>query len=260
MVKKITARELFEKINSEEPITVADVRAAKKYDQFHIEATNVENFNVPKNEIFALEYDEEKIIPQLPKNEEIIVTCTTGNSAAKCAALLNKDYNVTVLEGGITAWKEYVSNESIERMWNEFKKIDPNAPEHYEAWSFGDSTEMADELASLVVQGIKTATSSNYSMYELENEPLPQAGLHNIILDGEGKAVAIVETVTVDIVPFNEVTETHAYMEGEGDRSLRYWKEVHKDFFRKELVTVNKEFHEETPVVCEVFKLLYNIK
>ncbi|HLQ97547.1 MAG TPA: rhodanese-like domain-containing protein, partial [Candidatus Dormibacteraeota bacterium] len=32
-------------------------------------------------------------------------TCTTGNSAGKCADILeDKGYQVTVLEGGITAW------------------------------------------------------------------------------------------------------------------------------------------------------------
>lgn len=39
-----------------------------------------------------------------------------------------------------------------------------------DAWSFGDTPEMADELALLVVQGKKTATSSRHSGYALEND------------------------------------------------------------------------------------------
>jgi rhodanese-related sulfurtransferase len=47
----------------------------------------------------------------LPQGKEIIVVCTTGNSAARCAAVLSeKEFNATVLVGGITAWKEFIRN------------------------------------------------------------------------------------------------------------------------------------------------------
>ncbi|WP_369823602.1 ASCH domain-containing protein [Sporosarcina sp. P7] len=258
MVKMITAEELFRKIQTEQALVLVDVRAEDKYNQFHIEANTVEDINVPKTEIYMLDDEVENVLPQLPKNREMIITCTTGNSATKCANILSsRDYDVTVLEGGITAWKEYISKESIERVWEEFKSTHPDAPEKYVAWSFGNSKQMADELASLVVEGTKTATSSNYTLYELENEPLPMVGLHNIILDGNGIAVAVVENIAVKVVPFNEVTEQHAYLEGEGHRSLRYWQEVHEKFFTNELKEVNQDFHHEIPVICETFKLVF---
>ena len=43
----------------------------------------------------------------------------------------------------------------------------------YEAWPFGGAP---DKLADLVLQRIKTATCSAYDLYQIENEPLPQAG------------------------------------------------------------------------------------
>nr|WP_301108061.1 ASCH domain-containing protein [Sporosarcina sp.] len=146
---------------------------------------------------------------------------------------------------------------SIAQMWEEFKIGAPNAPESYEAWAFGDSKEMADELAGLVLSGKKTGTSSNYLLYELESETLPHVGLHNIILDGEGQAVAVVETTSVEVVRFDEVTEEHAHSEGEGDCSLRYWREVHQDFFERELESVKQHFHDKIPVVCERFKVVF---
>ncbi|MCE7791840.1 ASCH domain-containing protein [Salipaludibacillus sp. CUR1] len=149
-----------------------------------------------------------------------------------------------------------MSNDSISQMWEDFKKVNPDAPENYEAWAFGDSKEMADELAELVLEGRKTATASNYSLYG-DEEPLPFVGLHNIILDGDGKAVAVAETTSVEIVPFDEVTEEHAYLEGEGDRTLKYWRDVHEDFFKKEFKEVDQEFHSKIPVVCEKFKVVY---
>ncbi|ARD49657.1 RNA-binding protein [Sporosarcina sp. P33] len=142
-------------------------------------------------------------------------------------------------------------------MWEKYKEIQPEAPDRYEAWSFGDSKEMADNLLNLTAAGVKTATASNYLLYQAENEPLPEPGLHNIILDGDGIAAAIVETTSVEVVPFNEVTEEHAYLEGEGDRSLRYWREVHEAFFTKELKEINGDFYDTMPVVCEKFRLVY---
>ena len=150
--------------------------------------------------------------------------------------------------------------DSIIQMWEDYLKVNPNAPKDYVAWPFGDSKEMADELANLVLDGKKTATSSNYALYQLENEGLPNVGLHNIILDGDGQAVAIVETTSVNVVPFDEVTAEHAYLEGEGDRTLNYWRDVHHAFFEKEFTHINKEFDYKILVVCERFKLIYSTK
>ncbi|MBY7144975.1 ASCH domain-containing protein [Virgibacillus sp. NKC19-3] len=150
-----------------------------------------------------------------------------------------------------------MSNDSIVNMWEDYRKMNPNAPRGYDAWAFGDSKEMADELAKLVLAGTKTATSSNYTLYERDNEELPYAGLHNIILDGDGKAVAIIETTAVEVRPFDEVSAEHAYLEGEGDRTLDYWREVHEAFFEKEFSHINQEFNDKIPVVCETFQLVY---
>lgn len=150
-----------------------------------------------------------------------------------------------------------MKNDSAIQLWDEYRKSNPDAPKDYVVWSFGGTKEVADELAKLVLDGTKTATTSNYALYELENEPLPSVGLHNIILNGEGMAVAIVETISVDVVPFDEVAALHAYLEGEGDRSLSYWREVHESFLKKELKDLHQEFHEKIPVVCERFRLIY---
>lgn len=149
-----------------------------------------------------------------------------------------------------------MEKESVINMWENYRRGNPQAPIEYQAWAFGDSIEAADELARLVVTGIKTATASLYMLYELEDEPLPYAGLHNVILDGEGEPVAIIETTAVDIVPFDQVSAEHAYLEGEGDRSLAYWREVHESFFTRELQGMDKGFDSSMLVVCERFKLV----
>ncbi|MFP7298906.1 rhodanese-like domain-containing protein [Neobacillus niacini] len=105
-VKKITPKELHERIIGENQIILLDVRAVEKYNESHIEEPQVVSLNIPKTDIFNLE--EGGVLSQLPKEQHVVVTCTTGNSAAKCANILDSlGYQVEVLEGGLTAWKEY---------------------------------------------------------------------------------------------------------------------------------------------------------
>ncbi|MEK3886352.1 rhodanese-like domain-containing protein [Bacillus sp. FSL K6-3431] len=105
----ITPKELNLKKEHNE-VCILDVRAEEKYEKEHIKLKNIHSINVPKSLIFNL--DDEQLPFTLPKDQEFVVTCTTGNSAKKCAAILeNKGYNVTLLEGGISAWKEYHGKE-----------------------------------------------------------------------------------------------------------------------------------------------------
>lgn len=125
----------------------------------------------------------------------------------------------------------------------------------YEAWAFGDD---ADTLAQLVKDGIKTATCSAYCFYEMENEALPAEGGYNIVLDSRDNAVCITQTTKVYVIPFSQVTSDHAYREGEGDRSLSYWRGVHRKFFTEELEAEGLEFSEDIPLVCEEFRVVYS--
>jgi uncharacterized protein YhfF len=92
--------------------------------------------------------------------------------------------------------------------------------------------------------------------YEIENEPLPSVEDYSIILNSKDVPLAIIQTTEVQILPMNEVPEDFAVAEGEGDRSYRYWKEAHVDFFTVELSKLNLEFLEEMPLVCERFRLI----
>ena len=56
---------------------------------------------------------------------------------------------------------------------------------------------------------------------------------------------------------FDQVSQEHAYEEGEGDRSLEYWRKVHTDFLTRELAGINKAFTKKMQVVCEEFELVY---
>ncbi|SFB09151.1 MULTISPECIES: rhodanese-like domain-containing protein [unclassified Bacillus (in: firmicutes)] len=105
-LKKISAEELFLRIENQEQLVLLDVRAEEKYNDYHIEDSSIENINIPKTEILE---GKEDVLHSLPNGKEMIVTCTTGNSATRCATILSdKEYDVVVLDGGITAWKKYL--------------------------------------------------------------------------------------------------------------------------------------------------------
>lgn len=141
---------------------------------------------------------------------------------------------------------------NAKEMWKFYKENENE--DNYEAWSYGVD---ADLLADLTLKRIKTATASAYTLYLYENEPLPKTGGYNIILDSNDNAVCITQTTKVYVVPFNKVTKRHAFKEGEGNRTLTYWREVHKTFFEKELDKIGEEFNENMNVVCEEFEVVY---
>ena len=124
----------------------------------------------------------------------------------------------------------------------------------YEAWQFGGAP---DKLAQLVKDGIKTATCSAYDLYRIENAPLPKAGDLSVILDSRDEAVCIIRTTKVYVTEYDQVTAEHAFKEGEGDRSLEYWRQVHEEFLTGELASVNLPFSEITKVVCEEFEVIF---
>jgi uncharacterized protein YhfF len=126
-----------------------------------------------------------------------------------------------------------------------------------DAFGFGGEGGLADELASLVLAGQKRATASLPIEYTSLNEPLPKAGDLSIILDGEGNPVAIIERTSIDLVPFEAVDEEFAAYEGEGDGSLRYWREAHTSYFNSVLSPVGQRLEESTPVLCQRFRLVW---
>jgi uncharacterized protein YhfF len=49
-----------------------------------------------------------------------------------------------------------------------------------------------------------------------------------------------------------------AAQEGEGDKTLSFWRKVHRKFFTQELKAYNKKFSEEMLVICEEFEVVYH--
>lgn len=139
-------------------------------------------------------------------------------------------------------------------MWQEYQQINPNIGDEMDAWAFGAEPDL---LAQLVLDGTKTATASAFELYELEGEPLPKVGSYDIVLDSQDDAVCIIEITKVSVVPFKDVSDGHAFKEGEGDRSLAYWRQVHEELFTEWLAESHLVFNEGSKIVLEEFRVVY---
>ncbi len=124
-------------------------------------------------------------------------------------------------------------------------------------WSFGDDPELADELLGLVLDGVKTGTSTALAELEAAGQPLPAKGDLSIVLDGRGRPGALIRTTEIATVPFGEVDAAFAAAEGEGDRTLESWRAQHETAWRRVLEALGAELAAHTPVVTERFELLY---
>ena len=122
-------------------------------------------------------------------------------------------------------------------------------PEKYHSlrsFAFGDGPELADELLDLVIKGVKTATCST------EDEPNTSTpGERWIVLDGRGQARCVIESTEVTYRRYNEVDAAFACDEGEGDRSLAYWRSAHRNYFGRQ-----GKFSEDMMLMCERFRLV----
>jgi len=127
----------------------------------------------------------------------------------------------------------------------------------YEVFQIGDTHEGADEGASLIKQGVKTATSSLLWTYETVNKPLPEVGSLSIVTDGAGDPVCVVETIAVDIKGFAEVDTVFAYDYGEWDRTLETWRARCWEFYAPRCLALGKIPTPEMPLVCERFIVVY---
>jgi uncharacterized protein YhfF len=146
-----------------------------------------------------------------------------------------------------------VDDAAVQRMW-QAAGIDA---ELCGAFAFGDTAELADKLAELVLHGPKRATAGLPAEFEHDGEPIPRTGDHWVVLDGNGQPVCVIRTTEVEIKPLDQVDAAFAWDEGEGDRSLGWWLTAHHRYFRRACERLGEPFAEDMPVVFERFDLVW---
>ena len=126
--------------------------------------------------------------------------------------------------------------DGVEAFWREFCAATGTDPAtRHDVYAFGDSPALSDELLDLVLNGPKRATAGLVVEYEQAGDPVPQAGTLSVVLDGAGRPRCVLRTTQVQVAPLGTVDAAFAYDEGEGDRSVEWWRAAHERYFRRAL-------------------------
>ena len=172
-----------------------------------------------------------------------------------------KSGNETVAESETQTGNEI--DKSVNEMWSDFTKSNPESKNEEIPQSdfFHNNKKDANRLAELTVNGKKKASSGLYSLYKQYNIDLPKVGNKQIITDFDGKARAIIETKSVDTIPFNEISKEYAELDmGTNIEPLKKWKKAHWEFFENFMKESGEKPTEDMLIVCERFETIWTKK
>lgn len=152
-----------------------------------------------------------------------------------------------------------MDNASARNMWGDFLDAHlefafADAPN---VIHFCDNETDANECAELVKKGTKRATSDSLLGLQYRKETLPKIGDFIVVTDWEGKAQCIVRLTKVLFKPYFSIDQEYAKLEGEGDKSLEYWKRVHWDYYTRELEPFGRVPRESMIIVCQEFEKVF---
>lgn len=128
--------------------------------------------------------------------------------------------------------------------------------------SFSADYYCADEYnanlcAELILRGEKKASCSMYHWYSHEGEEMPKVGHLQVVTNWDGEPVCVIELTNVSKCEYKNVTAEFAAAEGEGDKSLSWWREAHWAFFSNECDELGIKPSEDMLLVLERFKIVW---
>jgi uncharacterized protein YhfF len=153
-----------------------------------------------------------------------------------------------------------VDDPSKYELWNRYLADHPNPKDARETFlgtfRIGGSEESADAGAKLILDGIKTTTSSLMLEWETSGDTPPFPGALSILLDGRNEAVAVVETKKTELIPFNKVDAAFAKAYGEWDRTLETWRAKNFAYYTELAKELGGTMTEDTELLCEWFEVV----
>ena len=182
----------------------------------------------------------------------ILVGCKNETKNKTEIGIENQSETMTETEDGI--------DQSVSEMWNKFIQLNSEFKndEIPESDFFHNNEKDANRLAELTLTEKKRASSGLYSLYEQYNADLPSIGTKQIVTDFNGKAKAIIENVSVDIIPFNKISKEYAELDmGTDIEPLGKWKKAHWEFFENFLKESGGKPTEEMLIVAVEFKKIW---
>lgn len=101
-----TAAKVARKVIENKELFILDVRNEDAFKDWKIEGHKFDYLNIP---YFELLDGVEEILPQIPKNQEVLVVCAKEGSSIMVAEMLSDaGLDVGYLEGGMKSWSMYL--------------------------------------------------------------------------------------------------------------------------------------------------------
>jgi uncharacterized protein YhfF len=126
---------------------------------------------------------------------------------------------------------------------------------------FGFPGPLRERLVAAILAGDKTSTTGLHEEYVREGTPVGAVGDRELVVDSEGRGVAVIETTEVEVKRMGDVDLSFAVDEGEGFETLDDWRDAHVRFFTsREMVEQLGDppvaIDDDTLVVCVRFRVL----
>ena len=145
--------------------------------------------------------------------------------------------------------------------------IDPGAPDtaSLPTFEFSFPGPLRETLIAAVLDGSKSSTTGLLAGYENENLPLAAVGDRSVVIDSEGRPVALIEVTSVRVVPLADVDLAHVIDESEGHATVAEWRTTHEEDWHSE--EQRAEFgdpaftvDDTTPLVLQRFRLVADLR
>jgi uncharacterized protein YhfF len=124
---------------------------------------------------------------------------------------------------------------------------------YFPPMSIGSAPKHADEGVALILNGVKTLTSSAF--WDYPDGKIPFVGALSVLIDGARRPRGIIETTRVEIMPFQAINEDLALDYGEGDRTADWWRRVMGKLYQGSAARHGVAFTDDTPIIWEWFAL-----
>ena len=120
---------------------------------------------------------------------------------------------------------------------------------------------LRDALGAAILRGEKTSTTGLYEEYLREGTPVGDVGARELVVDSDGRGVAVIETTEVEVKRMGDVHLQFAIEEGEGFETVADWRDAHVRFFTCDEMTQllgdpPVEIDDDTLVVCIRFRVV----
>ena len=158
--------------------------------------------------------------------------------------------------------------QAVEEFWQRCRREYEIGATDYHACTLGDpkcldtsvpSLDLSDQ-PRLIQARKKRGTAHLLIDFEINGIPRRAVGDYWVILDYDNSPLFLVRVTEVMLAPFNEVPESWAAVEGEGDSSLLWWQDAHREYYTRQCALWGIEWRDDYSTVCETWDLVASAK